>query len=119
KAKAIAVHAQAPDDEVFSCGCLRNDVTIGFHLEKLAAACHAVKTIMEILALVAMNAKLTNQLLESGCVLGLAFDFLQNSGVRKHCAKARLSKSQPQSSQRSRRECGTHELRSSRLIFLR
>src|SRR5206468_11094361 len=93
KTIAIAVHAQVPDDEVFSCGCLGNSVTIGVLLEKLAAACQAIKTLVKILALVAMKAKLTNQLLESGCVLGLAVDFLQNSGVRKHCAKARLSKS--------------------------
>src|SRR5207245_10379553 len=84
KTIAIAVHAQAPDDEVFSCGCLGNSVTIGVLLEKLAAACQAIKTLVMILALVAMNAKFTDQLLESGCALGLAFDFLQNSGVRKH-----------------------------------
>ena len=85
EAVAVAMHGQASGDEVLTGGgVLGESVAVAAGLDQASAFDQRLQAFGELLALVAAQAHLADELLESGRAVRLAFDVAQDGLVSEH-----------------------------------
>ena len=78
------MHAEAPGNQVFVSGGLRELVAVGVDRDELAAFNKLLKMIVQLVSFLAVKAEFADELLVSGLALRLAGDVGQDDGVGEH-----------------------------------
>src|SRR5208282_4105167 len=84
EAKTIAVHGEAPGDQVLVRHGLRQSVAVGVDLNQLSSGHQLLQTGIQLSASFAVQAEFADELFESGGTFGLAGNVIQDGGVREH-----------------------------------
>ena len=85
EAVTVAVHGQAPGDQVLMRGgMLGQGVAVASSFHQAPALDQGVQPVGKLLPLVATQGHLTDELLEPGRAVRLAFDVAEDGGVSEH-----------------------------------
>ena len=91
EAEAIAMHAEAPGNQVFVRGGLRELVAVGVDRDELAALNQLVKMFVQLPSFFPVKAEFADELLISRLALPLPGDVGQDGGVGEHREQLAMS----------------------------